>query len=124
MRNTWALKEPYLVPKDDNRYRRQLIQLKAKGYSDSETWALDSVICKFILPRLKRFKEINNGSPLGLTSKEWDAILDEMIFAFEWNISEESDIVHNISEEEIQNNWKRYKKGMGLFAKHFRDLWW
>ncbi|MFW6046541.1 MAG: hypothetical protein ACOCP4_01980 [Candidatus Woesearchaeota archaeon] len=40
------------------------------GYSDRETWSLDMTIAKFVLPRLKRYKEIDPGNPHGLTERE------------------------------------------------------
>jgi len=124
MKHKWSLKKPYLMRKSDERYPRHSKQLKKDGFSDSETWALDSVICQFILPRLIRFKEIKGGHPFGLTEPEWDDILGEMIFAFEWNISEYEEILQNLSKEETDKNWERHKNGLELFAKHFRDLWW
>ena len=124
MKNKWSLKTPYLMRKSDKRYSKFSKQLKKDGFCDSETWALDSVICQFILPRLKRFKEIKGGHPFRLTESKWDAILGEMIFAFEWNINEEAEILLNLSQEEKDKNWERHKKGLELFAKHFRDLWW
>jgi hypothetical protein len=124
MKNKWTLPEPYLIEKTDDRYNKFLVQHKTRGFCDSETWSLDSVICKFILPRLKRFRELNTGFPYGLTENEWDAILEEMIFAFEWNINEEAEILQKLSQEENKKNWERQKKGIELFAKYFGDLWW
>lgn len=40
------------------RFWKFLRQRITRGWDDSETWSLDSKITEFILPRLKRFKEI------------------------------------------------------------------
>jgi len=120
----WSRKKPLYLKKDDERYAKHVKQLKENGFSDSETWSLDSVICKFILPRLIRFKTLNNGFPMGLTSGEWDAILDQMIFAFDWSLNCEEDKYDKLTEKEQKENWLRYEVGMQQFAKYFRHLWW
>ena len=120
----WSCKNPLYINKDDKRYEKHAKQLKTNGFSDSETWSLDSVICKFVLPRLIRFKTLNNGFPGNLTSEKWDAILDQMIFAFEWSLNCEEDKYDKLTEEEKKTNWLRYEVGMQQFAKYFRDLWW
>jgi hypothetical protein len=120
----WSRKTPLYINKDDERYKKHAEQLKTIGFSDSETWSLDSVICKFILPRLIRFKELNNGFPGNLTHEKWDAILDQMIFAFDWSLNCEEDKYDKLTEEEKKTNWLRYEVGMQQFAKYFRDLWW
>jgi hypothetical protein len=54
-----------------------------KGFSDSDTYSLDVTITKFVLPRLKRFKELHCGFPNGFTMETWDETIDKMINAFE-----------------------------------------
>lgn len=120
----WSRKTPLFLEKDDERYERHVKQLKEHGFSDAETWALDSVIAKFILPRLRRFKEVNNGFPCGLTSEKWNAILDQMIFAFDWSINCEEDKYKDLTTKEQNINWLKYEVGIQQFAKYFRDLWW
>jgi len=120
----WSLKAPLYLKDTDKRYAGHLKQLQTNGFSDAETWGLDAVISEFILPRLIRFKEVNNGIPYGLTSEHWDAILDQMIFSFEWNIHHEDEKYDVLTEDERNLNWDKYKLGMDKFSKHFRDLWW
>lgn len=122
----WSLKKPMYIDKTDKRYKSYVRQLKKVGFSDTETWNLDSVISEFILPRLKRFKETCNGFPggRGLTMNKWYKMLDKMIFAFEWNVGCNADSNFNLSEKEEKANWKKYKEGMSLFSEYFRDLWW
>ena len=91
-------------------------QRKTRGWDDSETWSLDNTIAKFVLPRLKRFKEVNGGTPFNLTAKEWNKILDQMIKAFEIYARGAWDM----KDKEV----KIAEKGMMLFSKHFGELWW
>jgi hypothetical protein len=120
----WSLKEPLYVEKKDERYARLSKQLATNGFCDAETWDLSSVIAEFILPRLIRFKELNNGFPGGFTSEEWDAILDQIIFAFDWSLHDLDEKYNKLTIEEREINWKKYEKGMEQFSKWFRQLWW
>lgn len=119
----WSLKEPLYIKKQDKRYKGLKNQLKANGFCDSETWALYSVIAEFVLPRLIRFRELNNGFPMGLTPEQWDNILDKIIFAFDWTLNDCSKENINISQKERDKNYKKCEEGLQLFAKWFRYLW-
>jgi hypothetical protein len=88
-----------------------------RGWDDSETWSLDATISCFILPRLKRFKEISVGTPGIMDPKTWQNHLDDMIFAFErhtaaWEV------------ELDESKQQRVRRGLALFAKYFPYLWW
>ena len=120
----WSLKKPLYLEKTDKRYRRHIKQLKLNGFTDSETWGLDSVIAEFILPRLIRFKELNIGFPDVFTFDSWNDVIDKMIFAFDWSLNCDDEKYDNLSKEEQEINWKKYEEGMQLFAKYFRHLWW
>ena len=121
----WSLKKPLYINKTDKRYKKYTKQLKDNGFCDVETWNLDGVISEFILPRLKRFKEVNICFPMDLTPDKWNKILDEMIFAFEWNLVDElSDEYEKLSKKELTANWERCKEGRQLFAQYFKELWW
>ena len=124
LQSQWSVKKPLYIEKKDKRYERYLKQLKSNGFSDTETWSLYSVMAEFLLPRLIRFKEINCGYPLSLTEKQWDEILDKMIFAFQWSIAEESDKYDKVAEETIKANQKKCEEGLKLFSEYFRHLWW
>lgn len=124
LHSDWSLKKPLYLKKNDKRYKLHAKQLKERGFSDAETWSLYCPIAQFILPRLIRFREIGNGYPMGLTPEKWDAILDEMIFAFDWILNYEEDKYEGLTDEQKDSNWKRYEAGMQLFVKWFRDLWW
>jgi hypothetical protein len=117
----WSMKRPMFLEKHDKRYKKYKKQLKKTGFCDSETWAFNTTIATFIIPRLKRFKNITPCYP-GRFQKpeEWQVVLDKIIFAFEWHLKQDE----AISGDECMDEWKRYNEGMQLFAEYFQALWW
>jgi hypothetical protein len=106
-----------LTDPNDSREKGYSKQRKERGFDNSELWSLDSTITKFILPRLKVFREIQAGHPGCVKNeKEWNKILDKIIKAFE---IADSSISGLISDEE----YKDWKKGMNLFVKYYFCLW-
>jgi hypothetical protein len=64
-----------------------------RGWNDSDLWNLDWNIAEYILPRLKRLKEIKKGYPSNIDDpKQWESILDKMIKSFEYIIIDSQDI--------------------------------
>jgi len=121
LQSSWSLKAPPFVKESDRRYARYVKQLETNGFCDAETWSLDSTICRFILPRLKRFKEINTGYPSDLEPEEWNLILDKIIFAFEFELLKYE---WDQNKDDFADKYAKYKEGMKLFAERFEDLWW
>lgn len=106
-----------------------------RGWSDKEIWNLDNTISEWIIPRLKEFKKITQGYPGDLESfEQWQGMLDEIIFGFEWPTIETDWYVKNVyslPEEEKNEKMKEFKdlmkraeEGRILFAKYFCGLWW
>src|SRR6478672_9466116 len=115
-----------------------------RGYGwfpDSDTYSLDFTISKFIIPRLKRFKELNQYSTslinqdeidefnipkehyelsglegcYALTMEGYGIIIDQIIRPFE--------IVGKMTlpnKDEIE----KMERGLNLFARFFPSLWW
>ena len=100
---------------------RYLWQRVSRGFSDAETFSLDHTIAEFALPRLKRFKEVNNGCPNHVkSSEEWDRLLDNMIFALD-KVTKQLDLDRDdltAKEEE------KVRQGLTAFGFYFRELWW
>ena len=48
-------------------------QRRNRGWDDSETWGLDTTLAFWIVPRLKRLKEVTNGKPLSEVIKTVEA---------------------------------------------------
>lgn len=102
-----------------NLFRRSIKhwwQRRTRGWDDSDTWSLDFTIAKFVLPRLKKFREIDFGYPGNMSEEEWREILDKMIYAMEFNAKDEI-IMDKEENEKIQ-------EGNKLFGKYFNSLWW
>lgn len=94
-------------------------QRRTRGFDDSETWSMDQTLSIHILPRLKRFKQVNNGTPYGLTEEQWNEILDKMIYSFEFASNEDKYFYSHKQWE-----YDKFKEGIKLFAKYFSALWW
>lgn len=90
-------------------------------FKNEELWSLDVTIAKFILPRLKRFKKHTMGHPAELTEKQWDAILDKIIFSFAFIAGPD---MWNIKYMGDEKTWKKVNEGLQLFAEWFNALWW
>lgn len=110
---------------------RFIWQRIVRGWDDSDTWSLDDTIAHFALPRVKRFKEVNDGYPNDAgTPERWDEILDEIIWALDYiaNDGEEKFFEKHKDENTRYDEWKKLEKrcddGMKLFGEYFRGLWW
>lgn len=98
---------------------RFFFQRLFRGFDDSETWSLDCILAKHILPRLKRFKQVNIAYPTDLSFVQWNEYLDEMIYAFEYYASEKI-YQFDFKPEEYQ----RVQQGLKLFSQYYGGLWW
>ena len=94
---------------------KRLKKKKNLSIPNSEIWGLNYTLAKYILPRLKRFKEVCCSYPCELTETEWKEILNKMIWSFQYIIKFDF-----IEEEEVD---EQCQEGLDLFAKYFRDLW-
>ena len=94
-------------------------QTEEIGFNDGDLWNLDFTMARFIYPRLKRFKEeYNVGHPGSLTEEQWADYLEKMVAAFEILASEDNTCIVTNEQQD-----KKIKKGLKLFAKYFRALW-
>lgn len=104
-------------------------QRLTRGWDDSVTWSLDDHLAKLILPRLKRFKELNKHAYPGKfpgidrpdaveSFEEWQEVLNKMIFAFEWHADDDRKY-GKFDEAE----YEKVKEGLQLFATFYGALW-
>ena len=106
------------------KYKKQRLQ---RGFDDTETWNLDSTILHFILPRLKRFRELANGYPPELGSfEEWQKRLDKAIADIEL-IYDDSPVEHMSKEERrayFDKQEQASKDTAEFLGEYLFDLWW
>ncbi|NBW58321.1 hypothetical protein EBR43_11200 [bacterium] len=67
-------------------------------------------------------KEEGWEGPNAFTMEEWQAILDDIIFAFQWQIDFDS-FDGTVDDKEYKQGMKRQKRGLKLFAIYFNSLW-
>lgn len=80
-----------------------------------ELWSLDHTLAKLLLPYLIAFRKMKKyGYPSQITSKEWNQILDKMIYSMKM-----------IKEDDLNSfkNQRKVQEGLDLFSKWFRHLW-
>lgn len=117
-----------------------LCRTLTRGFSDEEIVNLNKTIATFIIPRLKRFKELDGYRPScavenigelwkSLTTEEWHNKLDKMIIAFDYAKNKNSYLSKDLllpTKEQQQRDEIRYAayiEGMRLFNLYFEFLW-
>jgi hypothetical protein len=110
--------------KNDSRRHIWYRQRKKQGFDDRDLWSLDHTIAKFVLPRLIRFKDGVCGHPGNLTMEQWTKILDQMIYSMQAVVDDWSGKWDEWEKEGIQIHERKINKGITLFGKYFRHLWW
>jgi len=119
------------------------------GVADSECWSLDYTFTRYMLPRLKHFRNMKRYSyPSDVTPEEWEIILDEIIWAFDYMANEEKYIIMPHFDSDIEKvfdmnrpktiereiEWRNYfdkmkslqhrkVESLKLFAKYYEALW-
>lgn len=99
------------------REARFFFQRLSRGWDDRETWNIDVSWAEFILPRLQRYREVTISHPENMSLSEWLDIIDDMIDAFAIFASKD---YYDMTPEQSAI----IDKGVALFHKHYRDLWW
>lgn len=110
-----------------------------------DTWSLDHTLAKIIAPCLRQLRDTTHGAPLvfnvdvpeelhGPESHDaayndkhwfdrWDYVLNEMIFAFEAVLDENSLDLWAENEEAYEAWQARKENGLRLFGKYYEGLW-
>ena len=140
----------YYKCSDIKRWFISTYQRMRYGVSNEECWSLDGTFSKFILPRLKHFKKMKRyGYHPDFTPEEWENVLDELIWTFEYlndderfnpfpHLPNESEDLKDylnrektVEEKACVDDWMkknteletRKQKGLELFAKYYCHLW-
>jgi hypothetical protein len=96
-------------------------QQEEQGFDDTETWHLDKTLALFLIPRLKRFIQVNNGFPNGETHESYIEKLRFIIKSFEeYYLEENVDTSLEIEKERLKNA----QQAVELLSKLWFCLWW
>ena len=110
--------EKDLVKKEQ--YRQQRFET---GFDDTETWHMDRTMALFIIPRLKRFLEVNNGIPNGETEESYDEKIRFIISAFE-NYYVSDKYFNSVDIEERKKLTDDVRLAVEYLSKLWFELWW
>ena len=96
-------------------------QRESQGFDDTETWHLDRTLALFLIPRLERFIQVNNGFPTSETEESYDEKLNFILNSFkEYYYNENEEVSLEIEKERLSNA----KKAAVLLGELWFDLWW
>ena len=101
-------------------YKQQRFE---NGFDDTETWHIDRTMALFIIPRLKRFVEVNNGIPTGETVESYNEKLNFIISAFE-NYYTTNKYYESTDIEERKQLTNDVRKAVDYISKLWFELWW
>ena len=143
---TWFAKLCYWI----NTKKQRTIKVRIDKY---DTWSMDDTLAHIILPMLKQLKDTQHGAPnvadkdvpkeLRSTDKKkdlfatdenhfkrWEWVLNEMIFAFESKLKDDSDLtliengkVNKKNIKLMNDRDKRIANGFRLFGTYYQGLW-
>lgn len=141
--------ESYLYDKPMDFFReiKWFIQRGRRGFADCDAWTLDNYLSKVIYKSILHLKENQNGYiDENLSKKEYDEILDKIIYAFHtaelisngtyFYLSTYENKLHDyiyhkekfkeLKIDIVVMSWddcKRYETGWDLFKKYYFSLW-
>ncbi len=101
-------------------YKQQRFE---NGFDDTETWHIDRTLALFIIPRLKRFVEVNNGIANGETEESYYEKLRFIIEAFE-NYYATDKYFNSVDIEERKKLTDDVKQAVEYLSKLWFEMWW
>lgn len=110
---------------------KELYRLVTRGYTNYDVYEMHHAHSVRMIKLLTHLRDNNVGYPSELTEKKWNNILNDIIDGFQASI-EIGDIEYDIEYYHKNGEWdyteyneldKKFKKGMRLFTKHYRNLW-
>ncbi len=108
---------------DDKKLEKYKKQIEEQGFDDTETWHLDTTLALFLIPRLKRFIQVNNGFPNGETYESYIEKLKFIVKSFEeyyLNMYENEKVSLELEKERLNNA----KKAVEILSELWFNLWW
>jgi len=104
------------VSEDDGRVEQFREQRLARGFDESELWSLDLTLSKFMLPRIKEFRDTYPGD--AEQSAEFISDLDKIVVALEMIIKEGGGGLFTVEGEK-----EKVEEGLKLLGENFLSLW-
>ena len=101
-------------------YKQQRFE---NGFDDTETWHMDRTIALFIIPRLKKFIQVNNGIPNGETIETYNEKLNFIISAFE-NYYATNKYYESVDDDERKQLTDDVKLAVEYLSKLWFEMWW
>ena len=101
-------------------YKQQRFE---NGFDDTETWHMDRTIALFIIPRLRKFIEVNNGIPTCETVESYNEKLRFIISAFE-NYYATNKYYESVDDNERKQLTDDVKLAVEYLSKLWFELWW
>ena len=101
-------------------YKQQRFE---NGFDDTETWHMDRTIALFIIPRLKKFIQVNNGIPNGETIETYNQKLNFIISAFE-NYYASNKYYESVDDNERKQLTDDVKLAVEYLSKLWFEMWW
>jgi len=101
-------------------YKQQRFE---QGFDDTETWHLDRTMALFLVPRLKKFIQVNNGIPYGETIESYNEKLNFIISAFE-NYYVTDKYYQSTDTEERKKLTDDVRIAVDYLSKLWFELWW
>lgn len=99
-----------ILKKDDKREKEFSKQRIERGFDNSELWNLDITICKFIIPRLEAFIEVD---PF-IRTDEWKSDVQKVLNSLKKIASD--DYCPAVKDDQLEQD-------LTLFPKIFFGLW-
>lgn len=99
--------------------------MRTRGFTGHMWWNFNDYWARKMLPPLKYLRKNQHGHPGNLTVKEWDKILDKIIWSLDY-------LGYSRDYKTMQKrNWKKkikeesikLQEGLELFGKYYQSLW-
>ena len=118
--NNFSIAEE-VYPDEPEKLEKYKKQRDERGFDDTETWHLDKTLALFLIPRLERFIQVNNGYPGGETEKTFNEKLNFILKSFkEYYNGENDEVSLELEKERLINA----NKAVAILGEIWFDLWW
>lgn len=105
---------------------RHRIQRARRGWSDADTWNLDTYLAQLIAGALTHMAGHNHGYPAGSTPEEWAGTLQRIagpLAAYDRQDWETADESVDEYRARVEAGLLAAQGALRLLAKHLADLW-